>query len=54
MLDSEIETEMVVRWFEEEQWVVRGLCGTVLVRRESGLWIDRNLVDYEAMCGSLC
>jgi len=29
-------------------------CGTVLVRREHGLWIDRNRVDYEAMCGSLC
>jgi len=37
MLDCEIETEMVVGWFEEELSVVRGLCGMVLVRRESRL-----------------
>ena len=42
MLDCEMETEVVVGWFE------------VLVRRESGLCNFRNRVDYEAMCGSLC
>ena len=29
-------------------------CGTVLVRREHGFWIDRNRVGCEAMCGLLC
>ena len=53
MLDCEIKTEIVVGWFEEELWVVRGPCGTVLVTREPGLWIGRNRVDCEAMCGSL-
>ena len=50
----EVETEMVVGWFEEELWVVQDFWGTVLVRREFVLWIDRNCVDCEAMCGSLC
>jgi len=54
MLDREIETEMVVGWFEEELWVVWALCGMVLVGREPGLWINRNRVHCEAMCGSLC
>jgi len=36
---------MVVGWFEEELWVVRGPCGTVLMRREFGLWNYRNCVD---------
>jgi len=54
ILHCETKTEMVVGWFEEELWVVRGSCGTVLVRRESGLWIHHNRVDCEATCGSLC
>jgi len=37
MLDCEIETKMVVGWFEEGLLVVRGLCGTMLVRREPEL-----------------
>jgi len=51
---SKYKTEMVVGWFEVELWVVRGSCGTVLVRREPGLWNFHNHVDWEAMCGSLC
>jgi len=42
-------------------WMVGGrtmsgsrFCGTVLVRREFGLWNYRNRVDCEAMCCSLC
>jgi len=38
----------------KELWVVRSPCGTVLGRREFGLWIDRNRMDCEAMCSSLC
>jgi len=53
MLDCEMETEMVVGWFEEELWVVQGPSGTVLVRKEHELRINHNRVDCEAMCGSL-
>jgi len=51
---TKLKTEIVVGWFEAELWVVRGSCGTVLVRREHVLWINCNHVDCEAMCGSLC
>jgi len=37
MLNCKIKIEMVVGWFEVEISVVRGLCGTELVRRERGL-----------------
>ena len=47
------KTKMVVGWFEEELWVVRGSCGTVLVRREFGLLTNHNRLDCEGMCGSL-
>jgi len=42
-------------------WMIRGrtmsgsrFCGTVLGRRELGLWNYRNRVDWDTMCGSLC
>ena len=37
LLDCEMETEMVVGWFEVEYEWFEVLCGTVLVRREHGL-----------------
>jgi len=50
---TKLKTEMVVGWFEVEPCVVRGSCGTVLIRREPRLWINHNCMDCEAMCGSL-
>ena len=46
--------ELVVGWFEDNIMSVWGLVCTVKVRRETGLWINRNRVDCEAMCGLLC
>ena len=55
LLDCEIETEMVVGWFEVELWVIQGPCGTGCMWGGSlGLCNFRNRVDCEAMCGSLC
>ena len=46
--------ELVVGWFEDNIMSVWGLVCMVKVRRETGLWINRNRVDCEAMCGLLC
>jgi len=41
ILDCEIETKMVVGWFDVELWVVRGPVVGCYARRESGLWLPK-------------
>jgi len=54
MIGCKIETEIVVGWFEVEIWVVRGSLWYGACEEEAWLWINRNCMDCEAMCGSLC
>jgi len=53
-MTTKLKTETVVGWFELELRVVRGSLWYGACEREPGLWINRNCVDCEAMCGSCC